>query len=185
MPDKTKLGVGLFILSEAVFFGILIASYIYFYLLPSHGPDAATSLNPMRTLVFSICLFLSSATIHLAGRSFRFGRATSLRWWLAATVLLGAGFLFGQASEYWGLLAHGVTISTNLFGTTFFTLTGFHGLHVLFGLCALATLLGVAMSGRMAEIKPSGFEAVTMYWHFVDAVWVLIFTVIYLWPLVA
>jgi heme/copper-type cytochrome/quinol oxidase subunit 3 len=183
MPDKTKLGVGLFILSEAAFFSILIISYIYFYLIPSHGPSAATSLNPMRTLVFSLCLFLSSATVHLAGRSFRFGRVTSVRWWLAATVVLGAIFLFGQAREYMGLLARGVTISTNLFGATFFTLTGFHGLHVFFGLCALATLLGVAMSGRMGQIKPSGFEAVAMYWHFVDVVWVLIFTLIYLWPL--
>jgi heme/copper-type cytochrome/quinol oxidase subunit 3 len=107
MPDKTKLGVGLFLLSEANFFLILLVAYVYFHSLPSDGPTAANSLNPMRTLAFSICLFLSSATIHLAGRSFRLG-----------------------------------------------------------------------------EIKPSGFEAVSMYWHFVDAVWVVIFAVVYLWPLV-
>ena len=101
------------------------------------------------------------------------------------TLALGAIFLFGQTREYLGLFAHGVTISTNLFGSTFFTLTGFHGLHVLMGLVALGALLGIAMSGRLGEIKSSGFESVAMYWHFVDAVWVVIFTAVYLWPLIA
>ncbi len=185
MPDKTKLGVGLFLLSEANFFLILLVAYVYFHSLPADGPSAASSLNPMRTLAFSICLFLSSATIHLAARSFRTGDRSGVSRWLALTVALGAIFLFGQTREYLGLLAHGVTISTNLFGSTFFTLTGFHGLHVLIGLCALGALLGIALSGRLNEVKPSGFEAVSMYWHFVDAVWVAIFTVVYLWPLLA
>jgi heme/copper-type cytochrome/quinol oxidase subunit 3 len=185
MPDKTKVGVGLFILSEAIFFLILLITYVYFHSLGSDGPSAANSLNPLHTLVFSLCLFLSSATIHLAGRSFRLGQHREVSLWLALTVVLGAIFLFGQAREYLGLFAHGVTISTNLFGSTFFTLTGFHGLHVLFGLCALAALLGIAMSGRLTKVKSSGFEAVSMYWHFVDAVWVVIFTVVYLWPLIA
>lgn len=185
MPDKNKVGVGLFILSEAGFFLVLIISYIYFHLLPSHGPSAANSLSPLRTLLFSICLFSSSATIHWAGQSFKDGSPGSVKLWLALTVLLGAVFLAGQAMEYRGLLARGVTLSTNLFGTTFFTVTGFHGLHVLVGLCALATLLGCAMGGRLESVKPSGFESVSMYWHFVDAVWVVLFSVIYLWPLVA
>jgi heme/copper-type cytochrome/quinol oxidase subunit 3 len=182
MPDKTKVGVGLFILSEVAFFGVLVISYIYFYLLPSHGPGAASSLNPTRTLGFSICLFLSSATIHMAGRNFRVGRRSAVSIWLALTVLLGGAFIVGQAIEYRGLIDQGVTLSTNLFGTTFFTLTGFHGLHVLVGLCALGTLLGVTLSGRLANINPSGFEGVSMYWHFVDAVWVVIFSVVYIWP---
>jgi len=185
MPDKTKLGVGLFLLSEANFFLILLVAYVYFHSLPSDGPSAAGSLNPLHTLVFSICLFLSSATIHLAGRSFRLGERRAVSLWLALTVTLGAIFLLGQTREYLGLFAHGVTISTNLFGSTFFTLTGFHGLHVLIGLVALGALLGIAMSGRLGAIKPSGFESVAMYWHFVDAVWVVIFTMVYLWPLIA
>ena len=183
MPDKTKVGVGLFILSEVGFFGVLVISYIYFYVLPSHGPAAASSLNAVRTLFFSICLFLSSGTIHMAGRSFRLGRANAVSMWLVLTVLLGGIFITGQANEYRGLLEHGVTLSTNLFGTAFFTLTGFHGLHVVVGLCALGTLLGATLSGRLPDIKSSGFEAVSMYWHFVDAVWVVIFSVVYLWPL--
>jgi heme/copper-type cytochrome/quinol oxidase subunit 3 len=183
MPDKTKVGVGLFILSEAGFFGVLVISYIYFYVLPAHEPGGASSLNVMHTLLFSICLFLSSATIHMAGRGFRRGRSRAVSMWLALAVLLGAVFIASEAVEYRGLLERGITFSTNLFGTTFFTLTGFHGLHVLVGLCALGTLLSATISGRLPNINSSDFEGVSMYWHFVDAVWVVIFTVVYLWPL--
>jgi heme/copper-type cytochrome/quinol oxidase subunit 3 len=185
MPDKTKVGVGLFLFSEAWFFLTLLIAYAFFHSLPADGPSAASSLNVMHTLAFSICLFLSSATIHMAARSFRAGDRSGVSLWLALTLALGAIFLFGQTREYLGLFAHGVTISTNLFGSTFFTLTGFHGLHVLMGLVALGALLGIAMSGRLGEIKPSGFESVAMYWHFVDAVWVVIFTAVYIWPLIA
>jgi heme/copper-type cytochrome/quinol oxidase subunit 3 len=184
MPDRTKVGVGLFLFSEAWFFLILVITYAFFHSRAADGPSAANSLNVTRTLAFSICLFLSSATIHLASRSFRIGDRSGVSRWLALTVALGAIFLFGQKREYLGLFAHSVTISTNLFGSTFFTLTGFHGLHVLIGLVALAALLGIVMSGRLGSIKPSGFESVAMYWHFVDAVWVVIFTVVYLWPLI-
>jgi heme/copper-type cytochrome/quinol oxidase subunit 3 len=185
MPDKSKLGVGLFLFSEAWFFATLLIAYAYFHSLPANGPSAANSLNVIHTLVFSICLFASSATIHIAARSFKRGERAAVTGWLAVTVALGAIFLFGQAREYLGLFAHGVTISTNLFGSTFFTLTGFHGLHVLGGLVALGALLGLTLDGRLSEVKPSGFESVAIYWHFVDAVWVVIFAVVYLWPLVA
>ena len=185
MPDKTKVGVGLFLFSEAWFFLTLLLAYVFFHSLPADGPSAASSLNVMHTLVFSVCLFLSSATMHLAARSFRLRERRAVSLWLALTVALGTIFMFGQGREYLGLFAHGVTISTNLFGSTFFTLTGFHGLHVLVGLCGLGALLGIAMSKRFGEIKPSGFECVTMYWHFVDAVWVVIFSVVYVWPLIA
>jgi heme/copper-type cytochrome/quinol oxidase subunit 3 len=184
MPDRSKLGVGLFILSEANFFLALIIAYVFFHMQPAEGPSAANSLDPLRTLAFSICLFLSSASVHMAGRSFRLRNTGNVKLWLAVTVLLGGTFLLGQSLEYLGLFARGVTLSTNLFGTTFFTLTGFHGLHVLIGLIALAAILGIALGGRLDQIKPSGFEAVTMYWHFVDAVWVVIFSIVYIWPLV-
>jgi heme/copper-type cytochrome/quinol oxidase subunit 3 len=182
MPDKSKVGVGLFVLSEVAFFGVLVISYVYFQMLPAKGPSAASSLNLVRTLFFSLCLFASSATIHLAGRSFRMKRANGVKLWLAVTVLLGGAFIVGQIIEYRGLFDQGITLSTNLFGTTFFTLTGFHGLHVIAGLCVLSALLGVTISGRIGEIKPTGFEAVSIYWHFVDAVWVVIFSMVYIWP---
>jgi cytochrome c oxidase subunit I+III len=182
MPEKVKLGVGLFILSEAAFFATLLITYIYFQTLHESGPDARNSLDLVRTLVFSVCLFLSSATIHMAARGFRSGERRSVVAWLSLTVALGIAFLFGQATEYSGLFTHGITIGTNVFGSTFYTLTGFHGLHVLMGLGALGVLLLAALRGRLAEIKPAGFEAVSMYWHFVDAVWVVIFSAVYIWP---
>jgi heme/copper-type cytochrome/quinol oxidase subunit 3 len=183
MPDRNKVGVALFIVSEAGFFAVLLIAYVYFHLQPSQGASAANSLSPLRTLGFSICLFLSSATIHMAARSFRLRSDSAVKLWLALTVILGTAFLIGQTIEYHGLLVQGVNLSTNLFGTTFFTLTGFHGLHVLIGLCVLGTFFSVALGG-LDNIKASGFEAAGMYWHFVDAVWVVIFSVVYLWPLV-
>ena len=182
MPDKVKVGVGLFILSEAAFFATLLVAYLYFQTLHESGPDARNSLDLGRTLVFSICLFLSSATIHMAARSFRIGARRGAAAWLALTLALGIAFLFGQVSEYAGLLTHGIRIGTNVFGSSFFTLTGFHGLHVLMGLVALGVLLFASVRGRLEEIKPAGFEAVSMYWHFVDAVWVAIFSAVYVWP---
>ena len=177
MPDKTKLGVGLFLLSEANFFLILLITYVYFHSLPADGPSAANSLNAMHTLVFSVCLFLSSATIQMAARSFRRAIASGVSRWLALTVALGAIFLFGQTREYLGLFAHGVTISTNLFGSTFFTLTGFHGLHVLIGLVRAGRAAGYRdeRAARRRSSRPAS-SRVAMYWHFVDAVWVVIFT---------
>lgn len=180
-PDRNKLAVGLFIVSEANFFAVLIIAYIYFHLQPPRGPSAAQALDPLLTLGFSIALFLSSATIHLAGRSFKSGNTGGVRVWLGLTIVLGAIFLAGQGTEYAGLIAKEITVSTDLFGSTFFTLTGFHGLHVLIGLCALAVLFGAALSGRAHRIKPAAFDAIAMYWHFVDAVWVAIFTIIYIW----
>jgi heme/copper-type cytochrome/quinol oxidase subunit 3 len=96
------------------------------------------------------------------------------------TIGLGAVFLFGQGREYAQLLREHVTISSNLFGTTFFTLTGFHGLHVLIGLVALAILLGLALAGDFKDPEAPGVGAVGLYWHFVDAVWIVIFTIVYL-----
>ncbi|MGH7987377.1 MAG: cytochrome c oxidase subunit 3 [Candidatus Binataceae bacterium] len=193
MPvSKSKLAVGLFIFSEANFFLILIVSYIYFHVVSAGGPSAGNSLNPLRTGLFSVALFASSATMALAHHAFRHGRRRGLVIWLALTIVLGAIFLIGESFEWAGLFSRNITVATNLFGSTFFTLTGFHGLHVFIGLCMLAIMLGVAGSGRMAlpqtpamiegEGLQAGFESVAMYWHFVDAVWVFIFGLVYLWP---
>jgi heme/copper-type cytochrome/quinol oxidase subunit 3 len=181
--SKSRLGVGLFILSEANFFLLLIVAYVYYHAYPGAGPTAATALNPMRTGIFSIFLFSSSATMVMAARSHRARAMSATVRWLVATVLLGGVFLFGQAREYLGLYASGVAVNRNLFATTFFTLTGFHGLHVLIGLCAIAVVAGLTATGAMGagEREVGAFEAVGLYWHFVDAVWVVIFSVVYLW----
>jgi heme/copper-type cytochrome/quinol oxidase subunit 3 len=180
--EKNKLGILLFIGSEAVFFALLILAYLYFQGLTTAEPTAGTSLDPLTTGLFSLCLFASSFTVWRAGKSMRVRAHHSrreLELWLLATIILGAIFLFGQGIEWERLIGQGTTISRNLFGTTFFTLTGFHGLHVLIGLAALAILLGLSRTKRLAP-SPAAVETISVYWHFVDAVWVVIFSAVYL-----
>ena len=182
MPDKIKLGVGLFLLSEANCFLILLIVYIYFHSMHSDEPSAAGDLSRLRTLAFSSCLFLSSATIYLAARSFKMKQELRVSLWLSFTIALGSAFLFGQWGESVRLFSRDITISSSLFGSTFFALTGFHGLHVVVGLCALGVLFVLAVSGRIGRVMPSGFEALSMYWHFVVALWLVMFAVLCLWP---
>jgi heme/copper-type cytochrome/quinol oxidase subunit 3 len=183
--ERGKIAVGLFILSEANFFLLLVIAYVYYHAYPGPGPTAASALNPMRTGIFSLALFSSSATIWMAARASRRPDSRGLVMWLTITIALGVLFLFGQAREYYDLIAHGITISRNLFATTFFTLTGFHGLHVIAGLVALSITLGLARAGKLHQHDKDGFGAVEWYWHFVDAVWVVVFSVVYLWGVVA
>ena len=185
--SKIKLGVALFILSEANFFALLIVAYAYFHTLPAgDGPTAASVLNVSRTSLYSVLLFSSSITMALAGRAYRKSSRDRLIGWLLATIALGGVFLFGQALEYIGLYRTGVVLERNLFATTFFTVTGFHGLHVFIGLCVLAIVAGVTMSGRFGDegVQAEAFEAVGWYWHFVDLVWVAVFSVVYLWAFI-
>ncbi len=181
LADKNRLGMVCFIASESVFFVFLILAYVYYHLLGPSGPTATTSLDPVKTGFYSLFLFSSSLTIWLAGRSLAHKNRTGLIGWLAATVVLGGIFLFGQAQEYLHLLNDQVTISRNLFGTTFFTLTGFHGLHVFVGLLAITILAGLAVLGDFKGPHSSAVETISLYWHFVDVVWVVIFTIVYLW----
>ena len=160
--DKYKLGMLLFIASEATFFVFLIVAYLYFRGSVNGGdggPTATTSLDPMKTGLFSVALIGSSVTLWLAGRSLARARHTMVRVWLVLTVVLGGAFLLGQGMEYARLLSHHVTISRNLFGATFFTLTGFHGLHVLLGLVMLSVLLGQAVVGSPTDTRSAAVEA--------------------------
>src|SRR5581483_7765442 len=130
--DTPRLAVAAFLLSEAAFFGFLIAAYVYFY--PASSGAARNYLDPPRTLIFTICLIASSGTMWLAERRLAANHRAGFRIWLALTIVLGAIFIAGQVLEYAGLLARSITPERNLFGATFFTLTGFHGFHVLCGL---------------------------------------------------
>ena len=179
--EKNKLAMLLFIANEAVFFLLLILAYVALHRRTGTGPTAASSLDLAATSVYTVLLLSSSFTLWRAEVSHRRGRTRALRGWLAATIVLGAGFLFGQGREYAGLLSRNITISRDLFGTTFFTLTGFHGLHVFLGVVMLAVLLSLAVFGRSPEPSEGAMNAVSVYWHFVDAVWVIIFSVVYLW----
>jgi heme/copper-type cytochrome/quinol oxidase subunit 3 len=181
--SKARLGVVMFILSEVNFFLLLIVAYAFYHTYPGPGPTAATSLDVPRTALFSVLLFSSSATMWMAGRCYQREGQRGTAGWLILTILLGGAFLIGQVIEYAELYSHGVTISRNMFGTTFFTLTGFHGIHVFVGLTAIAIVAWLVLLGEMKdkESHVQAFEAVSLYWHFVDAVWVVIFTLVYLW----
>ena len=178
---NNKLGMVLFIGSETIFFSLLILAYLFFQGVAASngGPTAASSLDPLFTGFFSLFLFSSSFTIWRADQSFAHQNRSKLQIWLLATIVLGVIFLVGQGFEWRQLIAHQTTISRNLFGTTFFTLTGFHGFHVIVGLVALAILLILVRMGEFKGPTSSGFTSISYYWHFVDAVWVVIYSVVY------
>lgn len=177
--ETAKFATLVFLASEAVFFGFLIAAYIFYAAATVHGPTASNSLDPPRTLIFSICLLSSSGAVWLAERRIASGIG-GFRLWMSVAILLGAAFLLGQGLEYAGLIARSLTPRRNLFGATFFTLTGFHGFHVFCGLVALSVMLALSFRGPLNEHARHGLAAVALYWHFVDAIWIVIFSLVYL-----
>ncbi len=135
----------------------------------------------METPIFyTICLLSSSLTIHFAGKQLERGRrAAFLALWLL-TLILGALFLYGTAQEWHRLIyERGLTISTNLFGTTYYSLVGLHGFHVTAGLIMLTAVLLFGLAGRVGPEQSARIDVLSLYWHFVDAVWVVVFTVVY------
>ena len=181
--ERNKMGMLLFVASESVFFMLLLTNYIFYNHTGARAVAGAHVFNPLKSGLFSIALLSSSLTMHMVGRSAQRKLYRRVGFWLASTITLGTVFLIGQGAEYVQLLREHVTISRNLFGTTFFTLTGFHGLHVFLGLVMLAILLVLAVVGRGREPTGPAVDAISIYWHFVDAVWIVIFSVVYLWAL--
>jgi cytochrome c oxidase subunit 1/cytochrome c oxidase subunit I+III len=179
--DKDKVGVGAFVVSEAGFFLILIIAYVFFGKAGQAGPSASSTLDAQRTGIYTALLLASSVTLRRAEKA---ETRSARRAYLALTVGLGAAFMAGQAREYAELFDRGVTVSTNLFATSFFTLTGFHGLHVTMGLVALLIVLGLALRdgdlGKDRVPRSRALEAIGIYWHFVDVVWIVVFAVVYL-----
>jgi heme/copper-type cytochrome/quinol oxidase subunit 3 len=180
MMEKNRLAMLLFIFSEAVFFTLLILAYIYFHGQTVLSPGNVANLNPLRTGIFSLFLFSSSFTVWRAGKALTNKKHNQLKFWLFLTILFGVIFLVGQGIEWTDLFGLGASVSANLFGTTFFTLTGFHGLHVFIGLIMLATLLGLAQRGDYLASEAPSVDVISLYWHFVDIVWVFIFSIVYL-----
>ncbi len=178
--DPIRLGVLLLIATEATFFVFLISGYVYYRVMVHTTPTAAQELDPFKTGLFSIALFASSATMGVAHRRVHHPQRRGLALWLGLTIVLGATFLLGQGLEYVHLYRQQFTIARNVYGSSFFTLTGFHGLHVFAGLLILLTLTGLVMADRRHAIPDVAFDAAAYYWHFVDAVWVVIFTLVYL-----
>lgn len=179
--EKNKLGMAIFLGSEAVFFILLILGYLNFR--SASNPVAVQHLEPPITAIFTASLLGSSLTLTQAERNFR-SHKSSAPTWLLITLALGAIFLIGQGMEYLKLFQANITPAQGLFGTTFFTLTGLHGLHVLTGLVILSILSWLALKGFFRNHQPTALETFALYWHFVDGVWIVIFVVVYLGTLV-
>lgn len=166
--------------SEAIFFAFLITAYVFFHGAVKGGRSPHNSLDVKSTGIYTIILLSSSATIHLAGRAYK-RKHRSISMWLGVTIACGMVFLYGEINEYLRLLHQNVTVSRNLFGSTYYTLTGFHAAHVTVGLVLLSSLLFMAVRGDLMDGKGKGMETISYYWHFVDIVWVAVFSTVYLW----
>ncbi len=179
--EKGAVAVWTFIASETSFFLILIFAYVFYnaYLTPGSGPSAHASLDVQKAGIYTAFLLASSVTLWRSEKALEEGAHGRANVWLALTLSLGGVFLAGQAREYLALYQSGVSLTSNLFATTFFTLTGFHGLHVTAGLIALGIVLALSLLGDFRRRPSRLLRNVGLYWHFVDAVWVVVFTVVY------
>ena len=178
--DNKKLAFWAFIGSECLLFGSLISTYLVYKGRSVVGPMPDEILNIPITSVSTFDLLMSSLAMVLALAAVARGDALWARVWLAATAFLGLVFLGFQYYEFTSFVHEGLTIKTNLFGSTFFTLTGTHGAHVAVGVLWLLTLLVRSFQGKLGPEKALNVEIAGLYWHFVDVVWIVIFTVVYL-----
>jgi heme/copper-type cytochrome/quinol oxidase subunit 3 len=177
--DSRKLAIWVFLSSEVIFFGALIATFLVYRGRSLSGPGQEV-LNIPLTGFNTFVLIVSSLTMVLALAAIAHGRQRQLQIWLGATIVLGAIFLSVQGYEYFKLWQEGLTPTVNLFGSAFYTLTGFHGTHVLVGVIILLTMLAKAIRGGFGAQHYLPIELAGLYWHFVDLVWILLFTLIYL-----
>ena len=178
--DSRKIAFWSFIGSECLLFGTLIATYLSYEGRSVVGPTPQEILDIPVTSVSTFVLLMSSLAMVLALSAVTRGDSPQTRIWLGTTVGFGLIFLGFQYYEFTSFVAEGLTISTNLFGSTFFVLTGCHGLHVLVGVIWLSTLLILSLRNQLGPEKAINVEIAGLYWHFVDVVWIVIFTVVYL-----
>jgi cytochrome c oxidase subunit III len=179
LPYQGKVGMACLIAAESAIFTIFVVAYLFYLGKSLSGPMPKDVLEP--PLFYSACLLSSSLTIHLAVRALSRGNYPRfLLLWLF-TIVLGGLFLLGTAREWHKLIyEHGLKISTNLFGTTYYSLVGLHGFHVSVGLLMLAVALLLAVFGQIRREHTPKVDVLAMYWHFVDAIWVVVFTVVYI-----
>lgn len=178
--DHRKLLMWVFLGSDCLFFGSLIATYLLYKGKSLVGPYPADVFNIPYTSVSAFVLLMSSLTMVLALAAIQRGDQRGLRIWLIATALLGTVFIGGQYFEFTVFHHAGLSLTSNLFGTTFYVLTGFHGAHVTVGIIILLSFVVMSFRGRVAPEQHLNIELAGLYWHFVDVVWIVIFTVIYL-----
>jgi cytochrome c oxidase subunit 3 len=178
-PARGRVGMFGLIAAEAAIFTIFVVAYLFYVGKSLTGPMPKEVLSV--PIFYTICLLSSSLTIHMAAKALRRGniRGFGARWF--ATIALGAAFIYGTATEWHRLIYHdGLTISTNLFGTTYYSLVGLHGVHVVVGLMSLSIVMALTLVGNVRSEHAERVDVLSLYWHFVDAVWVVVFTVVYL-----
>ena len=180
--DNRKLFMWLFLASDCFFFGSFIATFMLYRGRSLEGPYPSDVYDIPFTSVSSFVLLMSSLTMVLALAAIQRGDLRGCRIWLLTTALLGMTFLGGQVFEFTEFYQHGLRVSTNLFGTSFFVLTGFHGAHVAVGVLILLSLYYMVSRGRIGQAQSLNVELAGLYWHFVDVVWIAIFTLVYLIP---
>jgi len=180
--DNTKMAMWAFLGSECLFFGSMITTYLLYRNRVVAGPKPHEIYDIPYTSVSSFVLLMSSLTMVLALAALQRGDHKALRAWLLATAFLGVVFIGGQIYEFTAFVEEGLTISTSTFGSAFFVLTGFHGAHVTVGILMLLSLFGLSIAGRLPQEDSRKVELIGLYWHFVDIVWIVIFTVVYLIP---
>ena len=178
--DSRKIAFWAFIGSECLLFGSLISTYLAYEGRSVSGPTTHEILNIPLTSVSTFVLLFSSLAMVLGLAGVQRGNRLMARVWLSVTILMGVLFLSFQAYEFQHFVHEGLGLTTNLFGSTFFTLTGFHGGHVFVGVVWLTTLLIRSFQGKLGPDKAVPVEIAGLYWHFVDVVWIVIFTVVYL-----
>jgi cytochrome c oxidase subunit III len=177
-PYKGTVAMACLIVAEWAIFTIFVVAYLYYLGKSLTGPTPRDVLET--PIFFTACLLSSSLTIHLAGNGLERGKERAfLGWWLL-TIVLGGLFMYGTGQEWHRLIyEHGLTIATNLFGTTYYSLVGLHAFHVTLGLAMLSIVLVFGLAGRVGHDQMKHVGVLSLYWHFVDGVWVVVFTVVY------
>jgi len=178
LPSSRKVAIACLILTETCLFSIFLAAYVFYLGKSLTGPTPREVLE--LPVLSTFCLLSSSVTIVLAERAFNRDRVGSFKLWWLATMVLAAFFLSSTAVEWHRLIYQkGLTISTNLFGTTYYSLVGLHASHVIVGLCLLTLVFILSLGGYVTKMHRERIEMISWYWHFVDAVWIVVFTVVY------
>jgi cytochrome c oxidase subunit 3/cytochrome o ubiquinol oxidase subunit 3 len=178
LPSKGRVGMICLIIAESTIFTIFVVAYLYYLGKDVSGPTPPQILS--LPILNTICLLSSSATITFAIRALVKGDTRRFGFWWLATIALGGYFLFGTGVEWRHLIRdQGLTIKTNLFGATFYSLVGLHASHVVVGLLALLLVMGLTLAGAVKREHAERSEVLALYWHFVDVVWVVVFTVVY------
>ena len=181
--SNNKLAMWIFLGSECMLFGGLISTYLlYRERVPEGGIVGRDVFDIPFTSVSSFVLLMSSLTMVLALSAIQRADHRAFRTWILTTALLGSTFIAGQVYEFTAFYREGLGFTTSVFSSAFYTLTGFHGVHVTFGIVMLVTLFLLSLRGKLASERSESVEIVGLYWHFVDIVWILIFTIVYLIP---